>query len=160
MISALVQRFIPVLQEPSSSKLFNEDTFYAAFTKDIKKCRNELIIESAFMTQRRVSLLLPHLIQLKKNKVRVVVNTRNPLEHDRFMAEEATKSLSLLLSEGVQVIFTENIHRKTAIVDRKTLWEGSLNILSQNNSREVMRRTDSPSLAWGMVKFSGLDLLI
>lgn len=160
MLDTLIYRLSPKSQEPSSSKLFDEDTFYKAFTKDIKSCRNELIIESAFMTSRRVSMLLPQLIQLKRNRVKVVVNTRNPEEHDKFMAEEARKALSLLLSEGIQVIFTESLHRKTAIIDRDILWEGSLNILSQKDSREVMRRTESPGLAWAMVKFSNLDNLM
>jgi hypothetical protein len=44
----------------------------------MKQCQNELIIESAFVTQKRVHQLLPHLIQLKKNNVRVVINTRDP----------------------------------------------------------------------------------
>lgn len=142
------------------TELYDEDTFYKAFQKDINKCRNELIIESAFMTARRVSMLLPYFIQLKQNRVRIVVNTRNPEEHDKFMAEEARKSLALLLHEGIQVIFTEGVHRKTAIIDRAILWEGSLNILSQRDSHEVMRRTASTAMSWSMVRFSGLDKLI
>lgn len=160
MLDTLIYRLSPKLQEPNSSKLFNEDTFYKAFTKDIKSCSNELIIESAFMTSRRVSMLLPQLVQLKKNHVKIVVNTRNPEEHDKFMAEEARISLTLLLSEGIQVIFTESLHRKTAVVDRNILWEGSLNILSQKDSREVMRRTESVKLSWEVVRFSKLDSLI
>ncbi|RTK94764.1 hypothetical protein EKI60_02575 [Candidatus Saccharibacteria bacterium] len=144
-------------QESVPSKLFDEDSFYKAFVKDIKKCRNELIIESAYMTTRRVHFLLPYLQELKKNRVRVVINTRNPDEHDKYLCLEAHKALALLLEIGVQVIFSESLHRKTAIIDRNILWEGSLNILSQNNSKEVMRRTESSQLSWKMVRFSGLD---
>lgn len=155
MITALLKAsFRPILED---SSLYDEDTFYKAFQKDLKHCRSELIIESAFMTTRRVSLLLPLLTKLKQNRVRVVINTRNPEEHDKYLEDEGRKSLALLLSEGIQVVFTENVHRKTAIIDREILWEGSLNILSQNNSREIMRRTVSPKLAWQMIGFSGLD---
>lgn len=155
MITALRKAsFLPILED---SSLYDEDMFYKAFQRDLKHCRSELIIESAFMTTRRVSLLLPLLVKLKKNRVRVVVNTRNPEEHDKYMCEEARRSLALLLEAGIQVIFSESLHRKTAIVDRNILWEGSLNILSQNDSREVMRRTESPKLAWQMVRFSGLE---
>ena len=50
-------------------------------------------------------------------------------------------------SLGVQVFLAENpqkklFHRKLAIIDRKILWEGSLNILSQSHSRELMRRIE------------------
>ncbi len=157
MLSTITSKLAPILAVTHDSTLFNEDTFYKAFEKDLRRCRNELIIESAFMTCRRVSQLLPTLKLLKKNRVRVVVNTRNPEEHDKHMCVEARKSLALLLEAGIQVIFSESLHRKTAIVDRNVLWEGSLNILSQNDSLEVMRRTESTKLAWQMVKFSGLD---
>jgi hypothetical protein len=58
---------------------------------------------------------------------------------------------------GVQVLYTGYHHRKLAILDRAILYEGSLNILSQNKSSEVMRRIESVSLAWQMVRFTGID---
>lgn len=157
MLSIFTSRLALMVAKRSDSTLLNENAFYKAFEKDMQKCRKELIIESAFMTYRRVYQLLPILKSLKKNRVRIVVNTRNPEENDIYMCEEARKSLSLLLETGVQVIFSESLHRKTAIIDRCILWEGSLNILSQHNSLEVMRRTESTQLAWQMIRFSQLD---
>lgn len=154
MFSSILDRLQPAT---TASKLHDENSFYPALVKDIKKCRSELIIESAYMTTRRVHYLLPHLKVLKKNRVRIVINTRNPEEHDLYLHDEARKCLALLLEIGVQVIFSESLHRKTAIIDRNILWEGSLNILSQNNSQEVMRRTESAQLSWQMVRFSGLN---
>lgn len=46
--------------------------------------------------------------------------------------------------------------RKIAVIDGRILWEGSLNILSQGNSREVMRRIESEELTKQMVRFLGL----
>ena len=154
MFSNILHRIQTVIPD---SKLYDENKFYEAFVRDLKKCHSELIIESAYMTTKRVHFLLPHFEKLKKSHVRVVINTRDPEEHDNYLRDEARRSLSLLLEIGVQVIFSESLHRKTAIIDRTILWEGSLNILSQNNSREVMRRTESPTLGWKMVRFSGLD---
>ena len=157
MLTNLLERIQPI---SPASKLYDENSFYPALVKDIKKCRSELIIESAYMTSRRVHYLLPHLKELKKNRVRIVINTRNPEEHDLYLREESRKCLALILEIGVQVIFSESLHRKTAILDRNILWEGSLNILSQNDSQEVMRRTESTQLSWQMVRFSGLGELI
>lgn len=154
MLNSIIERIQPVIP---ASKLYNQEDFYTAFVKDIRKANSELIIESAYMTTKRVLYLLPHFKELKLNRVRLVINTRNPEEHDLYLREEARKCLSLLLEIGVQVIFSESLHRKTAIIDRNILWEGSLNILSQNNSQEVMRRTESTELGWQMVRFLGLD---
>lgn len=126
----------------------------------MEHCRNELIIESAFVTSKRVATLLPTIKRLKKKGVRVVVNTRNPEEGDNCIRADSRKALALLQYEGVQVIFTENQHRKTAVVDRNILWEGSLNILSQNQSKEMMRRTESIKLAQYALRFTNIDMLM
>jgi len=59
---------------------------------------------------------------------------------------------------GIQVLLcTGNHHRKLAMLDRKVLWEGSLNILSQNRSREIMRRIDNPEITLEMLNFLKLE---
>jgi hypothetical protein len=62
---------------------------------------------------------------------------------------------------GVQVLITTDYdHRKLAILDRKILWEGSLNILSQNCSQEIMRRIESEDQAEAMFRFIKLGKYI
>jgi phosphatidylserine/phosphatidylglycerophosphate/cardiolipin synthase-like enzyme len=142
------------------SRLFSDENFYPAFQKDLQKCQRELIIESPFITQRRLSTLSPTLQKLKSKGVKVIVNTRDPLECDEeYMRNDATRAISSLQHMGVQVLFTGKHHRKLAILDRNVLWEGSLNILSQNDSCEVMRRIESTQLAWQMTRFIAIDNL-
>jgi len=141
-----------------TSTLYDEKTFYGSFISDLKHCQQEVIIESPFITNKRVSQLLLTLEKLKKRKVRITINTRDPEEHDSdYMRYEAREALSTLQHLGIHVMFTESHHRKLAIIDRRVLYEGSLNILSQNNSREVMRRIESVQLSWQMARFVGID---
>jgi hypothetical protein len=142
------------------SKLFNDKTFYATFQKDLQNCQHEVIIESPFMTLRRLDTLIPALQRLKARRVKIVVNTRDPLNcDDKHMREDASRAISALQHMGVQVLFTGKHHRKLAILDRNVLWEGSLNILSQSDSCEIMRRIESTPLAWQMIKFIDIDKL-
>ncbi len=144
-----------------SSKLFNEETFYETFLKDLNSCGRELIIESPFVSAKRLAILLPIFEKLKSRKVRVVVSTRDPQEHDdEWQRLAALRAIASLQSKGIHVLYVAGHHRKLAIIDRSILYEGSSNILSQNNSREVMRRIASASLAWRMIRFIGIDKLI
>jgi len=141
-----------------SSKLLNEDTFYPALMKDLNNCGIELIIESPFIASRRLNQLMPMLQKLKQRKVRIIINTRDPHEHDdERRRDEAHRAVAKLQREGVQVLYTGNHHRKLVILDRAILYEGSLNVLSQNDSCEIMRRIESKRLAWQMVTFVELD---
>jgi len=78
-----------------SSKLYNEETFYKAFIKDLNDSMHEVIIESPFITNRRLSLLLPSLKKLKDRRVRVIINTRNPNEESCIYRRLLKKLLQL-----------------------------------------------------------------
>lgn len=144
-------------QELHVSKLFDESGFYPAFAKDLKCCKRELVIESPFITNRRLTTFLPELEKLSRNKVSIIINTRDPIEiDDEYQRNEAYRAVSRLQHIGIRVLYTKGLHRKIAIIDRSIMYEGSLNILSQNDSAEIMRRISSKQLVDQMVTFIGL----
>lgn len=141
-----------------NSKLFNELTFYQAFIQDLENCKEEVIIESPYITNSRMWLLRPIFQKLVDKKVAVYVITRDPREHEGDLAVQAEGQISEFEIMGVQVLLCAgNHHRKLAIIDKNILWEGSLNILSQVKSREIMRRIESKKLTLGMLNFLKLE---
>jgi phosphatidylserine/phosphatidylglycerophosphate/cardiolipin synthase-like enzyme len=156
--------FLSNFRKPQSelgvASLFDQSTFYPAFQKTIRACQQELIIESPFITMKRIDLFLPEFRRLQQRGVKIIVNTRPPEEHGEYLRPQAEEAIELLLGMGVEILFTGGHHRKLAIVDRKVLWEGSLNILSQNDSCEVMRRTESKEQALEMINFIGISKFI
>lgn len=154
-------RFSAQPDELLTSSLHDETSFYEKFIRDLKKCRQVVIIESPFVTNRRLNLLLPTLQKLKSRNIRITINTRDPEEHDdEYLRSEARRALSRLQHMGIHVLYTGGHHRKLAILDRKILYEGSLNILSQNNSCEIMRRIESAQLAQQMIHFVKIDKFV
>ena len=138
-----------------SSALHSETTFYRSFQRDLKLATREVIIESPFIACKRTDTLLPVFRRLTRKGVRVRINTRNPRHHDRELQIQAWQSIKQLRGVGVKVKFYDDMrHRKLAVIDKTILWEGSLNILSQSYSKEVMRRTVSTELANQMIKFT------
>ena len=97
--------------------------------------------------------LLPILKKLRRKGVRIVVNTRSPEEHNEEYAIQAENAVASMQDIGIKVLYTVKHHRKLAIIDEEILWEGSLNILSQGDSCEIMRRTVSSSLVYQMLCF-------
>ena len=141
-----------------TSALHSETTFYCTFQRDLKHATHEVIIESPFIACKRTDTLLPIFRGLTRKGVRVRINTRNPRHHDRELQIQAWQSIKQLRVAGVRVKFYDDMrHRKLAVIDKTILWEGSLNILSQSYSKEVMRRTNSPVLANQMLRFTGIS---
>lgn len=138
-------------------RLYNEQTFYAAFERSLVLSQKEILIESPFVTRKRVLFLLPQLRSAVNRGVNVIVNTRDPREHEEHMKREAEEAVRLLQNLGVTILFTGKLHRKLAIIDRRVVWDGSLNILSQQNSCEVMRKTVSSSYAQQLLTFTSME---
>ncbi len=144
-----------------NTSLFDESTFYSQFGKDLLHARREVVIESPFITINRVNKLAPIFNKLIKQGVKVFIITRQPSLHEYLMSQQSEDVIRYFEEIGIQVLVTQNNHhRKLAIIDRDILWEGSLNILSQCNSREIMRRTQGDSHAQIMFDFLHLDRFI
>lgn len=143
-----------------ASTLHDHKTFYTVLLHDLRKAKHEVIIESPFITARRMTALLPVLHGLTKRGVRLVINTKPLEEQEPGYYLQAKQGIAKLQEIGARVLFTGGHHRKLAIIDRRVLYEGSLNILSQNDSCEIMRRMDSKTLASQMLAFLDLEKFI
>ena len=138
--------------------LFNQDTFYKAFIKDLNDARNTVIIESPFITKKRMIQLLPVLRKLRLRDVRIIINTKPLNEHNPLLYEQALWAIGEVQSIGIEVFMTIGHHRKLAIIDDDILWEGSLNILSQNDSCEIMRRIESKKIVTDALIFISFEI--
>lgn len=143
------------------SSLYNEDTFYDQFITDLQNATEEVIIESPYITMKRLKILLPVFAFLKSKNISIFIITRDPREHDEIMAIQSELGIQWFENIGIQVLFEDGgHHRKLAIIDKRITYEGSLNILSQTKSREFMRRIESNALTLELINFLKYDKFV
>jgi len=133
--------------------MYDQETFYKAFEKDLLLAKDEVIIESPFITTKRINELLRIFTRLRNRGVAIIINTRNPEEHDTEYEIQALDSIAALQELDIKVLYTVKHHRKIAVIDKMIVWNGSLNILSQNNSCEIMWRVNSSEAAYRLLGF-------
>ncbi|NTU46763.1 hypothetical protein HGA88_03990 [Candidatus Roizmanbacteria bacterium] len=134
--------------------MYNEQTFYKQFIDDLLHAKREIIIESPFITSNRMETLRPVFATLLTKGIEIILFTKYPGEHDEdIFRDQATEEILSCVEMGVNVQFIDGLHRKTAIIDKEILYEGSLNILSQNNSREIMRRIEDKNEVRKLLNF-------
>lgn len=144
-----------------SSQLHDEHTFYKAFFKDLERCQQEVIIESPYITSNRVKMFYPIFEGIMKSGVKIYVITKTLEDLDLPLQSQSEQEIENFELMGIQpLLCIGNHHRKLAILDRKILWEGSLNILSQTNSREIMRRIENEEITREMFDFLKLSQFI
>ena len=143
---------------PLHSQLHDEKTFYQTFLRDLESCQKEVIIESPYVTSQRMRTFDRIFEKLLKKGIKIYLITRNPKEHEIGMEVQSEDTIQWCEAMGIQVLLCSgNDHRKLAIIDRNVLWEGSLNILSQTHSREIMRRIEGKDMALEMFNFLKLS---
>lgn len=146
------------LHEQQKLNLFNEKTFYRAFIRDMLEAKKEVIIYSPFVTKFRSEFFKSTLEKLRIKNIAVFIITRPFEEQDRLMRAEVSCALKDYEELGVCICYLEGlIHQKVAIIDREILWEGSMNILSQRNSKEIMRRISDDFSAIQVMSYLGLN---
>ena len=57
-----------IFSSPSGTQMYDEQSFYRAFQKDLYSARRNVIIESPFITLRRIEELLPVIIKLRRKR--------------------------------------------------------------------------------------------
>jgi len=137
--------------------LADENSFYQRFERDLRDAKAEVIIESPFITVPKMRSLKPIFESLDKRKVEVFIITRHPDEHDPLMAEQSEAGIQFFESLGVKVLMNKTHYRKIAMIDRKIVWKGSLNILSHRNSREFMEREEDAQKVKALFPFLKYD---
>lgn len=141
----------------TGSILTDEKSFYHQFSQDLLEAKQEVIIESPFITIPRMRSLKSLFELLIKKGVAIFVITRFPEEHSEHMSEQSEAGIRYFEALGAQVLLCKAHHRKLAMIDRSVVWKGSLNILSQGNSREFMEREENEEKAEALFKFLKYD---
>ena len=118
-----------------------EASFNEYFMADICSFKQRLIVYSPFMTEARLSLLLPSFVDAINEGKRIIVVTKALSDRGRTELAQYQKCEQELRNIGVNVLHKKGMHEKLIFVDSEAVWIGSLNALSFTGlTGEVMQR--------------------
>ncbi len=129
------------------NSIYNNNNFLTVFSNDIFSAKHEILIVSPFISKRRLFQMLKLLTNTIKNCDKVKVITRPETDFkgkDKDVLKEMYESIR---TAGAELIFKANIHQKFAIIDKRTVWYGSINLLSYGSSEESIMRLESINIA-------------
>ena len=114
--------------------LDDERSFYATFVPRIEAARSSIWLWAPWSFNRSKAII-PALADAAARGVRVVVFTRGPEDK---LHERSPEQLKALRAAGFPVVLMHNMHQKIAVFDESVTLYGSLNPLSQRDTRETM----------------------
>ena len=132
---------------------FTEGTFYPAFLQDLGRARDSIVLFSPFATGSGTARWSDAFRAAIARSVRVRILTRPPEEFGGGSPGEVVELIKALRDLGITVELRARMHEKIAIIDGRTLWHGSLNILSHRDTYESMLRLHSPAACRQLGRF-------
>ncbi|GAA3377580.1 hypothetical protein GCM10020367_53790 [Streptomyces sannanensis] len=118
------------------TEIDDERDFYRTFTDEIRQARQSLWLWAPWVANR-IRSLLPELRAAAGRGVRITVFIRD--DTDQLQKKDTSRPLIAdLRSVAHTVVPMHVMHQKIAVIDERTVMLGSLNVLSQSNTREVM----------------------
>ncbi len=135
-----------IADEPVDS-IFDKSNFLPVYSNDMMNASREIVIVSPFVAKRRSMQMLEYMNAALGRGVRVVVVTRPATDCKNSDRPALEATLDLLKKSAVRVVFRPNIHQKFAVLDRRIVWYGSINLLSFGSAEESMMRLVSSNIA-------------
>jgi hypothetical protein len=114
----------------------DERQFYETFTTHLRSAQHSLWIWAAW-TANRLTKVLPAIADVASRGVKTVVFVRDPSDQTQG-TPSSQKHVTDLRAVVPAVVEVFKLHQKIIVIDERIVLFGSLNALSQSNSREVM----------------------
>jgi superfamily II DNA or RNA helicase len=132
--------------------LYDRDSFLPVFQWDIESARDEIVLYSPFMSVRRGRMMLETWRPVIRNGISVAITTRPVADYEEKLRPGLAELLEEMRRLGMRVRLEPAFHQKFAVIDRRTVWYGSVNLLSFGGAEESMMRLDSPQIAHELLK--------
>ncbi len=131
--------------------IYDQNTFVEPFLADIREARRSLIIVSPFIRKQRITWIYKAIGE-NPRPLKVTVITRPSEAFSGQASSEVYEAIQALEQLGCEVIFRKGIHQKFAVIDRRVVWYGSINLLSFGTAQESIIRIITGTVAETLLK--------
>ena len=132
--------------------IFDSSNFMSVFTKDLLSAKKNVIVASPYLSKTRLSKMMDTFGKIIISGAELTVATRpvdEYAEKDRFRIIQMHE---MLKKQGVSILEQPKLHQKFAVIDGRTSWYGSINLLSFGSSEEGIMRLESKGVAAELLK--------
>ena len=121
---------------PVTDVIYDGQNFESPFISDLSKTKQSVVVSCPKIKIGRHSQIADRLADLMANGIEIVLYTKE--ENDDAIR---------LQHQGISVIYKDHLSLHAAIVDKSTIWYGSVNILGYRSLEDNLIRFRNPEIA-------------
>ena len=126
---------------PTTDIIYDGLNFVSPFVSDLSQCKRSVVISCPKVRIGKQTQIAERLIDLAANGIEVVLYTRE--ENDNTLR---------LQHQGISVITIQHLSLHAAIIDKSTIWYGSVSILGYHPVEDNLIRFRNPEIATNLLK--------
>ena len=126
---------------PTTDLIYDGLSFVSPFVSDLSLCKRSVVISCPKVRIGRQVPIAERLIDLAANGVEIVLCTR-----------EENDDTCRLQNQGISVITINHLSLHAAIIDKSTIWYGSVNILGYHSVEDNLIRFSNPEIATNLLE--------
>ena len=121
---------------PATDVIYDGQNFEQPFISDLTQCRQSVVISCPKVKLGRNTHMTERLLEIAANGRDVVLYTK-----------EKNDDTLRLHQQGISVVYRDHLSLHTAIIDKSTIWYGSVKILGFHSTEENLIRFKSAEIA-------------
>ena len=126
---------------PTTDLIYDGQNFVSSFVSDLSQCKRSVVISCPKVRIGRQTPIAERLIDLAANGTEVVLYTRD--KNDDILR---------LQHQGITIITIQHLSLHAAIIDKSTIWYGSVNILGYHSVEDNLIRFRNPEIATNLLE--------
>lgn len=131
--------------------IFDRDNYFKPLMEDIMTAKTSILISTTFITRRKLDALRETLIRKYQTGVRITINIKMLEEYTDNHRRNMVEILQDLENQGIRIIFTPGNYLKFMMMDKKVIWYGGMDLLSDKYGNESIIRIKNETLANEMI---------
>lgn len=130
-----------------TNAIFDMDTYAPIYHRDLTEAEHEIVISSPSLSRKKVQYLMNLLKPRQEEGIKVSIVTYHP---DTYKYGGDTVRMNLLHQlqhAGFSIQYVHQNCEKFAVIDRRIVWYGSMNLLSKEDIDDNLMRVVDTSIA-------------
>ena len=126
---------------PTTDLIYDGLNFVSPFVSDLSQCKRSVVISCPKVKVSRQAQIAERLVDMAANGIEIVLYTK----------EENDETLRLQ-HQGIRVVIFNHLSLHAAIIDKSTIWYGSVNILGFHSVEDNLIRFKHPEIATNLLE--------
>ena len=141
-------------EKQAVNSIYDKGNYAEVFERDLVEANSEIVISSPGLLLRKVQRMISILKPRQEAGVSITVITSDPDISLFYNSDELCEIIELMRHSGINVLLSREENEHYAVIDKKLVWHGGMNLLGKEDVWDNLIRVENASVAAELMELS------